>query len=166
MRLLALFLAASAAAFGADRDFDRLVKAVESHFGVQRTHIPFLGTANFFVKAARPEGVSGFDLAVFENIRPLAWEDGQALDRMMAGASAGLHPLVRVRSRRDREWTYIYTGDAGKATSMLIATFEGHQATIVEVRLSMDALVKALQEPRRAGREFGRGAERDGSDEP
>ncbi|MGA3096685.1 MAG: hypothetical protein ABSF25_09550 [Bryobacteraceae bacterium] len=154
MRLLALVLAASAAASGADRDFDRLVGAVESHLGVKRTNIPLLGAANFLVKTARPEGAAGFNLAVFENLRSMAWEDGQALDGIMAEASAGLHPLVRVRSRRDCEWTYIYTGDAGKTTTMLIAAFERNQATIVEVRLSMDALVNALKEPRRAGKSF------------
>jgi hypothetical protein len=156
MRLLALVLAVSAAAFAADRDFDRLVKAVESHLGAKRTHIPLLGVANFFVKTARPEGVAGFNLAVFEDMRTLDPEDGQALDRMMAEASAGLHPLVRVRSSRDREWTYIYTGETGKTTTMLIATFERHEATIVEVKLSIGALLKALESPRLAGKSVGR----------
>ena len=155
MRLLALVLAASAALFGADRDFDRLVKAVESHLGAKRTHIPLLGVANFFVKTARPEGVAGFKLAVFEDMRPLAWEDGRALDRIMAEASAGLHPLVRVRSKLDREWTYIYIGDAGKMSTMLIATFERREATIVEVKLSMSVLLKALESPREAGKSLG-----------
>jgi hypothetical protein len=166
MRLLALILAASAAAFGADRDFDRLVKAVESHLGAKRAHIPLLGVANFFVQTARPEGVAGFKLAVFEDMRPLAQEDGPALDRMMAAASAGLHPLVRVRSNRDREWTYIYTGDAGKTTTMLIATFERSEATIVEVKLSMSALLRALKEPRRAGKSLGQDGERSTKSEP
>jgi hypothetical protein len=166
MRLLALILAASAAAFGADRDFDRLVKAVESHLGATRTHIPLLGVANFFVKAARPEGVAGFRLAVFEDLRPLAEDSGEALDRIMAEASTGLHSLVRVRSSRDREWTYIYLGDAGKTTTMLIATFERHEATIVKVKLSVSALLKALEDPRRAGTSFGPDAEKDACDRP
>ena len=166
MRLLALILAASAAAFGADRDFERLVKAVESHLGAKRTHIPLLGVANFFVKTARPEGVAGFKLAVFEDMRPLAREDGPALDRMMAEASSGLHPLVRVRSSREREWTYIYTGETGKTTAMLIATFERRAATIVKVKLSVSALLKALEAPSRAGKFFGRGAEHDAGNQP
>ena len=153
-RLLAVFLAASAAAFGAVREFDGLVKVVESRFGVQRTHIPLMGVANFFVKVARPEGAAGFRLAVFEDLKFDADGDGAALDRIMASASEGLHPLVRVRSRRDREWTYIYTGEVGKITKMLIATFERSEATVVEVQLSMDALVRALGEPARTGKLF------------
>src|ERR1019366_4316346 len=102
------------------REFDGLVKVVESRFGVQRTHIPLMGVANFFVKVARPEGAAGFRLAVFEDLKFDADGDGAALDRIMAEASHGLHPLVRVRSRRDREWTYIYTAEVGKITKMLI----------------------------------------------
>jgi len=151
-RLLAVFLAASAAAFGADREFDRLVKAVESRFGVQRTHIPLMGVANFFVKVARPEGATGFKLAVFEDLRFDG--DGAALDRIMADASEGLHPLVRVRSRRDHEWTYIYTGEAGKSAKMLIATFERNEATVIEVQLSIDALLRSLGDPARTGKMF------------
>lgn len=92
-RLLAVLLAASTGAFGADRDFDRLVKAVESRFGVQRAYIPLVGVANFFVKAARPAGASAFKLAVFEDLGLTADGDGAALDRMMADASGDLRPL-------------------------------------------------------------------------
>ena len=35
-RLLAAFLAVSVGAFGADREFDQLVNAVQSRFGVQQ----------------------------------------------------------------------------------------------------------------------------------
>jgi hypothetical protein len=150
-RLLAVFLAASAAACGADRDFDSLVHAVESRFGVRQTHIPLMGVANFFVSVARPGGATGFRLAVFEDLKFDSDGDGAALDRIMAEASAGLHPLVRVRSRRDREWTYIYTGEAGKITQVLIATFERNEASVVEVHLSMDRLLRALGDPARTG---------------
>lgn len=150
--LTASILTAQGAAFGADRSFDGLVKAVEKRFGVEQTHIPFMGMANFFVSVARPEGASGFRLAVFEDLKFDADGDGAALDRMMADASKGLHPLVRVGSRRNHEWTYIYTGEMGKNNRMLIATFERTEATVVEVQLSMDALMKRLQDPASAGR--------------
>jgi hypothetical protein len=153
-RLLAVFLAAAAAACGADREFDGLAKAVESRFGVQRTHIPLMGMANFLVKVARPGGAAGFRLAVFEDLKFDADGDGAALDRIMAEASQGLHPLVRVRSRRDSEWTYIYTGEAGKTTKVLIATFERSEATVVEVQVSMDALLRALGDPAQTGKLF------------
>jgi hypothetical protein len=59
-----------------------------------------------------------------------------------------------------------YTGDAGKTTTMPITTFERKQATLVEVRLSTDALVKALKEFSRAGKSIGPDAEKDARDRP
>jgi hypothetical protein len=38
---------------------------------------------------------------------------------------------------------------------MLIATFERREATIVEVKLSMSVLLKALESPRGAGKSLG-----------
>ena len=42
MRLLALLLAASSATYAAGSEFDRIVKAIESHYGTPRTHIPLM----------------------------------------------------------------------------------------------------------------------------
>jgi hypothetical protein len=154
-RVLALILAASAAAFAADRDFDRVTAAVEKHLGVRRTHIPLMGLANFFVKVARPKGARGFKLAIFEDVR-LRPEDGAALDGIMAEAAAELHPMVRTRSSRG-ERTYIYTGGADNVT-MLIATFERDEATVIEIQVDAKALGRALSDPANAGHLFRDGA--------
>jgi len=151
LRLGALLLAASAAAFGADREFDRLVRAVESHFGVEQTHIPLMGFANFVLKVGHPAGASEFHLSVFEHLAMDGAGDGAALDRIMAEVSRGLDPLVRVRSNKSRECTYIYTAQDGKRTKMFIATFGRDEATVVELKLSMDALAERLRDPRLAG---------------
>ena len=149
-RALALILAAAASAFAAVRDFDRLVAGIESQFGVRRTHIPLMGVANFLVKVARPEGARGFKLAVFEDLR-LRPRDGEVLDRMMAEAAVGLHPIVR--SWSDGERTYVYA-DA-TLSKLLIASFERDQATIVEVKLDPNTLARILADPSKAGRIFG-----------
>ena len=82
------------------------------------------------------------------------------------GQKAGGKPEGLTPRRRDCEWTYINAGEAGETTTMPIATFERRQATLVEVRLSMDALVRALKEPRRAGKSIGRSADREAGNEP
>ena len=65
MRPACLALLISVSAAGADREFDRVVKAIESHYGTSRLHIPLMGVANFAVKVGRPAGASGFKIAVF-----------------------------------------------------------------------------------------------------
>ena len=153
-------LMAGSTAFGGDAEFDRIVKAIESHYGTKPLHIPFLGVANFVVKVARPEGASGFKLAVFEDLRSAAdpgeWRER---DRFMDALSGpDLHPLVRVHSRHDGEATYIFIAPAsksGKSTRVLIATFERDEATVIEVKANIETLLKSLQEPEHAGRTLG-----------
>jgi hypothetical protein len=152
-RVLAVLLAASAAACGADREFDRIVRAVEKYYGVKRTHIPLMGMANFFVKVAHPAGTSGVKLAIFEDL-PSAGDQAD-LDRFMNEVCAGrMHPVVVTRSRRVGESTYILTGPAGKSTEMLIATFESHEATVIDLTANMETLIKMLSAPESAHRMF------------
>jgi hypothetical protein len=144
IRLFALLLAVSTAAFAGDRDFDQIVKAIESHYGVKPTHIPFMGLASLVVKTTHPEGVSGFRIATFEHLEALGPD---APDFISALPLRDLHPLVRVYSRSGGESTYIYAGDFGKSTRLLITTLERSEATVVEVKVSIDVLLKALQDP-------------------
>lgn len=157
MRLgcLALLLAVSAS--GADRDFDRVVKAIESHYGTSRLHIPLMGVANFVVKVGRPAGASGFKIAVFQDLdSSREYGDAADLTRFMDGLATGrLHSLIRVRSQRSSESTYIFTGEVGKSTKLLIATFQPREATVIEVKVTMDTLMKAVASPGTAGKSFG-----------
>jgi hypothetical protein len=156
-RLPAVLLLASCSLFGADREFDRVVAAVESHYGVKRMHIPLMGVANLFVKVARPAGASSFKLAIFENLNSAdRYGDMADLDQLFDDLSArGLRPVVRVHSRRNGESTFICTGEAGKSTKMLIATFEHNQATVIECQVNIDLLMKTIAAPELASKTFG-----------
>ena len=153
-RLLVGVLIVCGVVFAGDREFDRIVNAIETHYGTKRTHIPFMGLANFAVMVTHPAGTSGFKLAVFEDLKS-SREDQMELDRFMNGIpSGGLQPLIRVHSRRDRESTYIFMGDAGKSTKVLIATFARNEATVVEVKVNMDTLLKMINQPEHAAKSF------------
>jgi hypothetical protein len=175
-RFLVLFLAVVGAAFsggrGAGHEFDDTAKAIERHYGTRRTHIPLMGVANLVTKVARPAGTSGFKLAIFEDLRDVQDlqdvqhddrrnADGPAdLDQFMSGLSiGGMNTVVRAHSRRGESATYIYAGDVGKTTRLLIATFEGgsepNRATLIEVSVSLRILMQLLQSPDHAAKVFG-----------
>jgi hypothetical protein len=125
-RFLAVFLVASGAALIADSEFDHVVKAIEIHYHTKRTHVPFLGVANVFVKVAHPAGASEFKLAVFEDLKSIGEDDERDLDQFMHGfSSSRLRPLVRVHSQHDGESIYIYAqDDEARSTRMLIEAFQ------------------------------------------
>lgn len=146
-RVLVAILIAWSSISAADREFEHIVKAIESQYGVKPTHVPLLGLGNFFLKTARPAGVSGFRIAMFEDLDRQDRDD-DAFDRVMSRLEdSSLHPLVQVRSRQNGESTYIYTGTPGKSTRMLIANIENHGATVMEVKVDTDALLRLLRDP-------------------
>jgi hypothetical protein len=157
-RFLAVFLAASGAVLVADSEFDHVVRAIEVHYHTKRTHVPFLGVANLVVKVAHPAGASEFKLAVFEDLKSIGEDDERELDRFMHDfSSSRLRPLVRVHSQRDGESIYIYAqDDEARFTRMLIATFQRDQATVVEVKVDMNALIKWIGSPDEASSFFGK----------
>ncbi len=148
--ILLTVLAAAPAGAG-DADFHAIVRGVESGYGVHRMRIPLFGVARFVVHVARPEGVKDFDMAVFET-EGRAPLDGSRFDHIMRHSGGGLWtPAIRVRSRVNRQWTYLYVRQEGRDWRMLIATFEPDDAVIMQAKVDLDFLARALNDPENAG---------------
>jgi hypothetical protein len=148
-RFLPAFLAASGVLLIGDSEFDHVVKAIEVHYHAKRTHIPFLGVANLVVKVAHPAGASEFKLAVFDDLDAIDDRDERELDQFMSSLSTGrLRSVVRVHSSRDRDAIYMYAdSDDSSSTRMLIATFQRDQATVVQVKVDVNSLIKWIGSP-------------------
>jgi hypothetical protein len=145
LRVLLLVLCASTFALGADPEFKGIVHSIEHTYGVHHTHIPFLGLAAFF---ARPAGVHGFQLAVFEGFQPL--NDSQDVRRVVESSlGPGWYPFVRVQSKgkHDGETTLIYTYPCGNKLRMMIVNLEPSEAVVLRMELSEHAIEKWLKEP-------------------
>jgi opacity protein-like surface antigen len=150
--LLAL---AAAAAAAADPGFDAIVRGVESGYGIQRMHVPFFGLARFVVKVARPEGVKDFDMAIFEPPDGAA-VDSRRFDHIVRRATGDRwSSVIRVRSRRDGESTYVYITPAGREWRMLIATFKADEIVVLNARVDARILFGALDDPEHAGNSLG-----------
>lgn len=143
LRVLFLLIWAAPLAYGGDHEFRGVVHAIEDTYGVHHTHIRLLGAVMFF---ARPEGISGLKLAMFENLEMRA--HAPELTRLVENSlGAGWHPFVRVRSRDDGETTLIYTNPSGGKMRMMIVSIEPSEATVVELSLSDRAIERWLKEP-------------------
>ena len=147
--ILAVLLMAGSTAFAGDAEFERIVRAIENHYGTHPMHIPFMGLASLIVKVAHPEGATGLKLAVFEDLKSSPgtadWTERDAFMNSIEGPT--LHPFVRVHSRRSGEATYIFMEGEGKSTRILVAVFERNEATIVEVKANVDQLLRSMDEP-------------------
>lgn len=145
LRVLVLVLCVCTFALGADPDFKGIVHSIEHTYGVHHTHIPFLGLASFF---ARPAGVHGFQLAIFEGFQPAT--DSSDIRRVVESSlGPGWYPFVRVqsKSKHDGETTLIYTYPCGNKLRMMIVNLEPSEAVVLKMELSEHAIEKWLKEP-------------------
>jgi hypothetical protein len=156
-----LVVCASALSFAGDTDhgheFKGVVSAIESHYGVHRTHIPFLSFAMLF---ARPAGVSGFKLAVFEDLHSsdVASMNGDLKNDDLQhvvehSLSSDWHLFVRTRSRDDGDNTLIYVNLGDGKLQMMIVAIEPNEATVVEMNLSERALRRWIDEPKESAKD-------------
>jgi hypothetical protein len=150
---LLFVVCASAVSFAGDsfhgREFNGVVKAIESHYGVRHTHIPFLGLV--VSVAARPAGVSNFRVALFEdfhstssvnsaNMAASRTEDLEHVVEHSLGSDWGL--FVRTHTQDNSEDTLIYVNMGDGKLQMLIVSIEPDEATVVEMNLSEQAMLR------------------------
>lgn len=151
---LPILLLAPATARAADSDFKAIVRGVESQLRIRHMRFPFLGLIASV--AATGHGVHQLDLAIFDEVH-YSQPDSRQFDRIVKAAVGDRWvPFVRVRSRRDNEYTYIYVKPDAKNWQMVVASFEPGDATIVHLQLDSKAVLEDLENPVNAGRHVGK----------
>jgi len=122
------------------------VRRIEARCQTRAVHIPLLGVANFFIKVARPSGVSDMKLAILEDVRrPLSAEEREFTTLAGDAPGPGWRPLRRVQERG--AWTSIYAAGSGKHWKLVIATLEPRDATVIRLRLNPVAMRRWIMNP-------------------
>ena len=136
-----------------EKGFDGIVEHLEKHYGAQRTKIPFLGVANFFVKIIRPAGVKSFKLAVFEEFHRNPFNAGTRFDSDMHKLMPkDWKPFMRVSSRGgNREQVLVYAKPSGKDLELMMVVLEPGEAVVMQVKLNPDAVNKFMNNPQIMG---------------
>jgi hypothetical protein len=140
-----LVLCIPVTSFAAD-PFKLIVKAIEQEYGVRHQGIPWV--ARVVMKPVLwGSGVSGLKLAEWENVS-FAGEGSH--DRLVAVIERTVGPewqqVVRSRSRREGESTYIYVRATDAKLTMLIVNVEPAEAEVVQVNLSPKQLEQWMED--------------------
>jgi hypothetical protein len=134
--LLALLLALPVHA-----EFDDVLAGLRSRLG-STMWIPFFGFARTIVRVGHPRGVHDLQLAVFEGKGSIDPTDLDALMRSRAGRD--YTPLVRVRSKHDRESTFIYARPHGDLMELMVLTSDSDDTVLVRVVVDPDVVGRYL----------------------
>lgn len=111
-------------------DFDQVARAIEKRGALQRQWIPFLGLARTFVRAAAPDGVHDFQLAVYERSNGADWAGVE--QSFIAAAGSEYQPFVTTRERSG-ESTKILARPRGKLLELLILTRDSEDTVLIRV---------------------------------
>lgn len=134
-------------AFG---DFNRIVRAIDSHSGVNRVWIPFLGVARVLVRSIQPKGIHDFQLATFEGADDL---DPRALQALVESKlEKGFMPLVQVWSKKSDEWSFIYARPRGDRIELMVLSHDDEDTVLVRVDVDAEIIARELNHPRNVHR--------------
>jgi hypothetical protein len=128
-------------------EFDWLVREFSRQSSAKPVHIPLFGLARFVVAVGHPAGTSELHLAVLEDVELESARFSQLTDELVGPT---WKPIVRVRSRNG-ESTNIYAESSGKDLRVLLTVLDGSEATLLEVRVKPEALMKFVDEHARSG---------------
>jgi len=133
-------------ALPAHAGFDEILGGLEGRLG-HTMWIPMFGLVRTVVRVGHPRGVHDLQLAVFEGKGRV---DPQILDALMTShAGRGYAPLVRVRSRRDQESSFIYAKPLGDKIELLVLTSDSEDTVLVRVVVDPSVVSHYLdQDPR------------------
>lgn len=136
---------------GSDRDFNALVKTIETEYGVRHMRIPLLGFATFCLRVAGTPGSAGLKIAVFNDVLNSNAVSVDSFEQSVETAiGTKWHPLVRARSRNDGNVTMIYANPDAKELQVFVVTLNGNDATIVQTKLKTSQIWKWIGKPQDA----------------
>lgn len=117
--------------------FNDVARAIDAKDGVSRMWIPFLGIARMLVRVASPDGIHDFQLVTFRGAEKLDPHELQTIMREKLGE--GFSPLVQVRSRKSKEWSFIYARPTKNAERFELVVLAHDDEDTVLVRVDIDA---------------------------
>lgn len=164
--LLALAFIATVSAVPAtasDREFNQIVERLSAAY--QKKPMPFMGLVSFAARFAQPEGVSGLKMAIFDDVDPALRPDPAHFDAFMQRVAGPEYcPMVRVRSNRDGEQTYIYVRGDKAGYEMLLLTLEPSEAVVIKMHLNPKAMEGWVDDPVDHGKDWAHRDWRDDGD--
>jgi len=150
--LASLAMLTSAPVTAADREFKAIVEKLSSHY--QKKPIRWMGLLGFIANRAKPSGISGLKMAIFEDLDPGRQLSNDGVDAFVqtAATRGQFLPFVRVKSR-DGEQTYIYARETAGKFEMLIVSLEEDEAVVLKMRIPSDAMARWMDKPVYKGKE-------------
>jgi len=129
----------------AETGIKTVVRLIESRYSVRHHGIPALWLAKPFLTSS---GGGGLKIEEFNDLRISAGYSEWLREHIPQSLGPDWHPFVEECSKRNREWSFIYTKSNGQHVTMLILTSDQEDGvTAVEMRVSEKNMAEWLDDP-------------------
>ncbi len=148
--LAAGLLGIAAPAFAGDREFNAVVKGIETHYHIRHERLLAYGLIKFFV---RPRQARDLHFAVYEDLRQSIDPTDGAMENIVTRAiGPNWKRMVRVFSRREQEWTEVYVDSSGSQLRMLVISLQPDEAAVVKMRVPSSEVTRWFNDPASSAR--------------
>jgi hypothetical protein len=145
-----LLLPLLCAAAPAETGIKTVVRLIESRYSVRHHGIPALWLAKPFFASS---GAGELKIEEFSGLHVSAGDSEWLREHIPQSLGPDWHPFVEEWSRRDEEWSFIYTKSNGQHVSMLILTSDHEEGlTAVEMRVTDAKMAEWLDDPVRTAK--------------
>jgi hypothetical protein len=122
-----------------------VVRLIESRYSVRHHGIPALWLAQPFLTGS---GAGRLKIEEFSGLHISAVDSEWLREHIPQSLGPDWHPFVEEWSKREGEWSFIYTKSNGQHVSMLILTSDQEDGlTAVEMRVSDTKMAEWLDHP-------------------
>lgn len=141
-----------------DKEYDAIVRHLQTTYQAKKVKIPFMWLARFAVKVVRPAGVKSFNFTLFQDLKfSSATLDEEMKQAMQNSLSPDWIPIMRVRSR-DGQQVYAYMRENGNDVKLMLVTIDKEEAVLIRATFNPDKLAEFINNPRIFGISIGDGA--------
>jgi len=150
-----IFSTSAQSARAGDRSFSTLVKHIQKNYeGKRQGAMGFINFARFMVKVIKPAGVKNFKVVLFRSVDFSGLsrsEDVEFNEFVQSSVSPEWRPLVQYSSRKNKQWTYVYSTEEGEDVKFLVVNLQQKQAFVAQFKFSPEKLTAFMNDPKLMG---------------
>ncbi len=162
--LLLVFTFAVPPATAKDKEYEAIIRHLQTNYQAQKVKIPFMWLARFAVRIIKPAGVKSFSFTMFENLKfSRSTLDEEMQLAMRNFLSPDWLPILRVRSRTE-EQVYMYIREDGKNVKVMLVTINKDEAAVIKATFNPEKLAEFINNPKIFGISLGDNNQRAGKE--
>jgi hypothetical protein len=153
--VISLLPALSRPALADDHSYSTVISHIKSNYNAKgQSFFGMMNFARFLVKIIKPAGVKNFKVTMLRDVdysrgpRP---ETPSFHEFVRGTIHPSWQPLIQYSSRKEKQWTYVYSQPERDDIKVLVVTMQEHDAFVLQFKFSPEKLSAFVNDPKIMG---------------